>query len=159
MTVAAGIARREGGGAAARLRRVVSWDGPMPWLAPLVAMLIVFTIYPLLYNIWLSFHEYAPLKRRLEFVGFDNWIALWFDQRFWDSLSVTFLYFSVVLAIEVALGMVIALLLDTEERGFGLLRGLLTLTLVIPPAITGMMFLLIQDPEFGVLTYVLEGIG
>ncbi|MEM8755778.1 MAG: sugar ABC transporter permease, partial [Pseudomonadota bacterium] len=38
-------------------------------------------------------------------------------------------------------------------------RGLLTLTLVIPPAITGMMFLLIQDPEFGVLTYVLEGIG
>jgi len=40
-----------------------------------------------------------------------------------------------------------------------LLRGLLTLTLVIPPAITGMMFLLMEDPEFGVLTYILEAMG
>ncbi|MBX2853634.1 MAG: sugar ABC transporter permease [Rhodobacteraceae bacterium] len=141
------------------LRRLVSWDGPMPWLAPLIALLIVFTIYPLFYNIWLSFHEYAPFKRRLEYVGFQNWATLWEDARFWGSLSVTFTYFVVVLAIEVVLGMMIALLLDSDEPGFGVLRALLTLTLVIPPAITGMMFLLIQDPEFGVLTYVLEGIG
>jgi len=55
--------------------------------------------------------------------------------------------------------MVIALLLDAEEFGFGLLRVVLTLTLVIPPAIVGMMYLLIQDPEFGVLTYVLDTLG
>ena len=141
------------------LRRLVSWDAPLPWLAPLIALLIVFTIYPLFYNIWLSFHEYAPFKRRLEYVGFQNWTALWEDARFWGSLSVTFTYFVVVLAIEVVLGMLIALLLDSDEPGFGVLRALLTLTLVIPPAITGMMFLLIQDPEFGVLTYVLEAVG
>ncbi|MEM1343417.1 MAG: sugar ABC transporter permease [Pseudomonadota bacterium] len=139
--------------------RVLSGDRPLPWLAPLIALLICFTIYPLLYNIWLSFHEYAPFRRRLEYVGTDNWEALWNDARFWGSLSVTFTYFFVVLAIEVVLGMAIALLLDSDARGFGVLRGLLTLTLVIPPAITGMMFLLLQDPEFGVLTYVLEGLG
>ena len=145
--------------AAIRLRRMVSSDHPLPWLAPLIAMLVVFTIYPLIYNIWLSFHEYAPFKRRLVYVGWDNWAQLMADERFWESLSVTFTYFFVVLAIELVLGMVLALLLDSDEPGFGLLRALLTLTLVVPPAITGMMFLLIEDPEFGVLSYVLETLG
>lgn len=141
------------------MKRLMTWDSAFPWLAPLIAMLVVFTIYPLIYNIWLSFHEYAPFRRRLEPVGLDNWRLLISDERFWDSITVTFTYFSTVLVIQVVLGMAIALLLDCEQKGFGLLRALLTLTLVIPPAITGMMFLLIEDPEFGVLTYILEGIG
>ena len=116
-------------------------------------------LHPLIYNIWLSFHEYAPFRRQLEFVGFDNWRALWQDTRFWGSLGVTFTYFFIVLSVQLVLGMAIALLLDSDEPGFGLLRALLTLTLVIPPAITGMMFLLMQDPEFGVVTYILESVG
>ena len=51
---------------------MVSSDSPAPWLAPLVAMLISFIVYPLIYNVWLSFHEYAPFKRRLVYVG---WVA------------------------------------------------------------------------------------
>ncbi|WP_420333636.1 carbohydrate ABC transporter permease [Roseibium sp.] len=141
------------------LQGYITGDSPVPWLAPLVAMLVVFTIYPLFYNIWLSFHEYAPFKRRLVYVGTENWSTLVNDPRFWEALSVTFTYFFVLLAIQVVLGMIIALLLDSDEPGFGLLRGLLTLTLVIPPAITGMMFLLMEDPEFGVLTYLLETMG
>ncbi|MBM7068685.1 sugar ABC transporter permease [Actibacterium sp. 188UL27-1] len=122
-------------------------------------MLVTFTIYPLIYNIWLSFHEYAPFKRRLEFVGWDNWSTLIGDDRFWASMGVTLLYFAVVLTIELILGLALALLLDSEDFGFGFLRGLLTMTLVVPPAITGMMFLLMEDPEFGVITYVLETLG
>lgn len=142
-----------------RVRGWVTGDSPLPWLAPLVAMLLVFTVYPLFYNIWLSFHEYAPFKRKLVYVGLDNWSALISDTRFWEALSVTFTYFFVLLAIQIVLGMIIALLLDSDAPGFGIARALLTLTLVIPPAITGMMFLLLQDPEFGVLTYVLESMG
>ena len=153
----AGLA--EAPAAPSRLRRIVSGDGPTPWLFPLVAMLIVFTIYPLFYNIWLSFHEYNAFRRGLEYVGGANWARLWSDARFWGSLSVTATYFVVVLAAELVLGMAIALLLDSDARGFGVLRSLLTLTLVIPPAITGMMFLLLEDPEFGVITYVLESAG
>ena len=144
---------------AIKLRGMVSSDHPLPWLAPLIAMLTVFTIYPLIYNVWLSFHEYAPFKRRLVYVGWDNWVLLMADERFWESLIVTFTYFIVVLTVELVLGMLLALLLDSDEPGFGLLRALLTLTLVVPPAIVGMMFLLIQDPEFGVLSYLLEAVG
>lgn len=128
-------------------------------MLPLVAMLVAFTIVPLFYNVWLSFHEYAPFRRQLEFVGLENWRLLLADERMWSALSTTLFYFFVVLAVELALGMAIALLLDAEEPGFRFLRAVLTMTLVIPPAVVGMMFLLIEDPEFGVLTYALETLG
>ncbi|GGE17505.1 ABC transporter permease [Aureimonas endophytica] len=131
----------------------------MPWLLPLIAILLVFTIFPLLYNIWLSFHEFVPRRRAVQYVGLANWSQLVSDARFWQALTVTFTYFIIALAIELALGMAIALLLDSDEPGFGFLRGLLTLTLVIPPAIVGMMYLLMQDPQFGVISYFLQMIG
>jgi multiple sugar transport system permease protein len=139
--------------------RALSSDRPLIWLLPLVLLLVTFTIIPLFYNIWLSFHEYVPRDRALEFVGLSNWQTMFADARMWQSLGVTMLYFVVVLTVQVVLGMAIALLLDTEEFGFSLLRTLLTLTLVVPPAITGMMFLLMQDAEFGVITYLFDVLG
>lgn len=143
----------------AQVKRIAISDSPWPWLMPLIALLVVFTIYPFFYNVWLSFHEFVPRKRSLAFVGFDNWIQLWNDARFWGALGVTFAYFIIALIIEIVLGMAIALLLDAELPGFGALRAVLSLTLVIPPAIAGMMFLLLQDPQFGVVTYVLNSLG
>ena len=133
----------------AQARRFVISDHPLPWLLPLVAILLVFTVYPLLYNIWLSFHEFVPRRRALEFVGTENWVQLWNDTRFWQSLVITFTYFAIALTFELVLGMAIALLLDSDGFGFGFLRGVLTMTLVIPPAIVGMMYLLMEDPQFG----------
>ncbi len=94
----------------AQVKRIAISDSPWPWLLPLIALLVVFTIYPFFYNIWLSFHEFVPKSRGLKFVGVDNWIQLWNDSRFWGALGVTFLYFAVALIIEITLGMAIALL-------------------------------------------------
>lgn len=142
-----------------RLPRILTSEHPLPWLLPLVAMLLVFTVYPLFYNIWLSFHEYVPFKRAVVPVGTANWERLIDDTRFWGALGTTLIYFFVVLTIELALGIALALLLDSDAPGYGLLRSVLTLTLVVPPAITGMMFLLLEDAQFGVMTWVLQGIG
>jgi multiple sugar transport system permease protein len=129
------------------------------WLAPLILILAAFALYPLFYNIWLSFHEFAPRRRALEYVGTENWQTLWQDSRVWGALWVTLAYTAICLAIQLVLGMAIALLLDSDDPGFSLLRGILTLTLVIPPAITGMMFLLMEDAQFGIIPYVLRAIG
>ncbi len=134
-------------------------DHPLPWLFPAIAILVVFALFPFFYSVWLSFHEFVPRKRTVAFVGWENWVTLWQDQRAWDSLKFTMLYSGVGLSIQVVLGMGIALLLDTDETGFGILRALLTLTLVVPPAIAGMMFLLLEDAQFGFFTWVLKGMG
>lgn len=134
-------------------------DHALPWLAPLLALLIVFALFPFFYNIWLSFHEFVPRKRALEFVGTANWEKLFADSRLWGSLLTTLLYTAFCLIVQLILGLGIALLLDSDDPGFGFLRGVLTLTLVIPPAITGMMFLLLEDAQFGVFTYALQQLG
>ena len=77
----------------AQVKRIAISDSPIPWLLPLVCLLVVFTIYPLIYNVWLRFHEFVPTKRTLKFVGMSNWVQLWNDTRFWSALGVTFLYF------------------------------------------------------------------
>lgn len=140
-------------------RRSALFDHPLPWLLPLVAILVLLAIFPLIYNIWLSFHEWSPFRRELVFVGLRNWAALFQDDRLGASLSVTLTYFAIALSIELVLGMGLALLLDADHLGFGFLRGALTLTLVIPPAVAGMMFLLMEDAEFGVISYVLQAFG
>lgn len=134
-------------------------DTPWPWLAPLIAMLAGLALYPLFYNIWLSFQEFDAASRGLEFVGSANWSQLFSDSRMWDAMQVTLLYSGICLALQVVLGMGIALLLDADEPGFGLLRGILTLTLVIPPAIAGMMFLLMEDAQFGLIPLALKALG
>ena len=134
-------------------------DRPLPWLIPLIVILVVFALYPFFYNIFLSLHEFVPRKRELVFVGIENWERLFEDSRMWGALWTTLLYTGICLAIQLVLGMIIALLIDSDDPGFGILRGLLTLTLVIPPAITGMMFLLMEDAQFGVITYFLQSMG
>ena len=156
--VAGTTSRRGATEAPRRARRHLS-DSPWPWLAPLIVLLAAFALFPLLYNVCLSFHEFVPRERALEYVGLANWRTLMGDERMWDALWVTLRYTGICLVIELALGMGIALLLDSDDPGFGVLRGLLTLTLVIPPAITGMMFLLMQDAQFGLIPFVLRAIG
>ena len=144
---------------ALRAPRFMVSDHPLPWLLPLLAILVVFALYPFFYNIYLSVHEFVPRKRGLEFVGLDNWVQLFSDLRMWNAFYVTVFYTAVCLTIQLVLGMAIALLIDSDDLGYGVLRGLLTLTLVIPPAITGMMFLLMEDAQFGLITWLLESWG
>ncbi|MFK7997053.1 MAG: carbohydrate ABC transporter permease [Granulosicoccus sp.] len=145
--------------AALKAPRFMLSDHALPWLAPLLALLIVFAVFPFFYNVWLSFHEFVPRKRALEFAGTANWEKLFTDSRMWGALLITLMYTAFCLFVQLVLGLGIALLLDSDDPGFGFLRGVLTLTLVIPPAITGMMFLLLEDAQFGVFTYALQQLG
>jgi multiple sugar transport system permease protein len=122
-------------------------------------MLLALGLYPLLYAVWLSFQERSRVTRQFEFVGFKQWHAALTDERMWHALGVTCVYTAVCLVIQLTLGLAIALLLDSDRRGYGVLRGLMTLPLVVPPAVTGLMFLLMHDAQFGVLTYYLVQLG
>ena len=141
------------------LPRFLTADHPLPWLTPLIAMLLAFGIYPLCYSVWLSLHEYSRYTRRYTFVGGKEWVGAWNDGRMWHALEITLIYTLVCLVLQIIVGMAIALLLDHDRPGYGLLRALMTLPLVVPPAVTGLMFLLMEDNQFGVLSYYLVNLG
>lgn len=159
MAATAAVAGRRGGERLLALPRFLTAEHPLPWLLPATAVLLGLGVYPLVYSVWLSLHERSRVTRQLEFVGAKQWLTAWADARMWDALQVTLTYTAACLLIQVVLGMAIALLLDTDRRGYGILRALMTLPLVVPPAVTGMMFLLMQDAQFGVLAHYAENLG
>lgn len=158
---AAGLAVGAGGPPGRRpwLPRWLTSEHPIPWLFPAAALMIVLGIYPLLYAIWLSVNRVPPGRRQMVFDPLFNWGKLFADPNMVTALINTFVYTFVALLLQLVLGLAIALLLDSERRGYALLRALMTLPLVMPPAVTAMMFLLMLNGSFGVLAHGLHAIG
>lgn len=143
----------------ASLRHLLSSEHPLPWLFPVTAVLIAFGVYPLLYALWLSLHKRNPVTRLSVFDPDWNWLKIFSDERVWGAVGHTYLYTGVAIVVELVLGLAIALLLDSDRKGYGILRALMTLPLVVPPAVTGMMYLLMLDGSFGVLSRTLYALG
>lgn len=137
----------------------LSSEHPFPWLFPAAALMVVFGIYPLLYALTLSLYKKNAATRKMVFDIDHNWTKILFDDRVWNAIFNTFIYTGVALVFQLVLGMLIALLLDSDRRGYGVLRALMTLPLVIPPAVTAMMFLLMLNGSFGVLSRGMIAMG
>jgi multiple sugar transport system permease protein len=126
-------------------------EHPLPWLLPASAMMVVFGLFPLGWAIVESLYKRNAATRRLVFNPTFNWSKVLHDERVWNALSNTLLYAAIALVLQLVLGMLIALLLDSDRKGYGVMRAMMTLPLVIPPAVTGMMFLLMLNGSFGVI--------
>jgi multiple sugar transport system permease protein len=156
--VSVAVLGRESGSVLPKWRWLTS-EHPLPWLLPASALMIIFGIYPLLYALWLSLHKRNPVTRLNILDPHYNWAKAFADARVWEAIGRTFFYTGTALVIQLVLGLAIALLLDTDRKGYGVLRALMTLPLVVPPAVTGMMFLLMLDGSFGVLSRSLYAMG
>lgn len=144
-----------------RRRRLPLWSPERAyiWLLPGVLLLLVYSIYPLLYNLWTSFYKFDPLIRDFVWVGGDNWSSLVTDGRALNAVRVTLTFGLLALAIELVLGLAIASLLDSGVYGGGLWQTMLILPMVTPPAVVGLIFRLLEHSEFGVISWLLYGSG
>lgn len=134
------------------LPRWMTSEHPLPWLLPAGALMVVFGIFPLYKAIETSLYKRNAATRKMIFDPTHNWTKVFLDERVWNALLNTLFYTGVALLFQLVLGMLIALLLDSDRRGYGILRAMMTLPLVIPPAVTAMMFLLMLNGSFGVLS-------
>ena len=129
-------------------------------LAPAVLYLFAMAVYPTVYSLWLAFHNYVIYRRDMvSFAGFDNFTDLLDSEVFGQSLRVTLLFSAFAVAIEFALGLAIAVLLDRKMRGANLLRTLLIVPVMISPVGMGLTFRYIFAPTYGLLTYLMQGAG
>src|SRR5262249_19987352 len=128
-------------------------------LAPVVIMLAVFSIYPLIYAIYTSLYNYNKTTSRLTtFAGLGNYIKLFQDQAFWNSVGVTLFFAVVVIVTETLVGLILALLLNENMRFRAAYRTGLILPMVVAPVVVGIIFRLLYDFDFGLPNYVLENI-
>jgi multiple sugar transport system permease protein len=136
------------------------WLLPASFLAPALIVLLAINVVPLFYTLTTSFEEYyLPRVADRHFNGLANYAELLADDRFWGALGRTILFVAVALAIEVALGFAVALMLIRQKRLVGLLRGLILLPIIITPIAVTFVWRLMFSPTLGLLNYFLSLVG
>ena len=134
---------------------------PYMFMAPAVIIMAMALIYPLGYMIWGSFRAWDPSQTigEAEFVGLKNYITLWNDPNFRESLGVTLRFAFFVVTFEMLIGVGLALLLDRNIRGMSVLRTLFILPMMIAPVVVGLMWRYMYHPTVGTFNRMLDSIG
>ena len=140
-----------------RKRRRFGWLVPM---IPGMAFLIAISVYPTIYSLNASFYRWnlaATARRSL--VGLRNYELLLSDPSFWHSVGVTLTYVFIVVALELAIGLGVALLFFRRFPGDHFLRALLILPMVVAPVVVGLLWRYMLNAQFGVVNYLAELVG
>ncbi|MEX0348118.1 MAG: carbohydrate ABC transporter permease [Paracoccaceae bacterium] len=134
---------------------------PYMFMAPAVVIMIIALLYPLGYMVWGSFRDWDPSQTigEAEFVGLKNYITLWHDPNFRESLGVTLSFAFFVVTFEMVIGVGLALLLDRNIRGMSVLRTLFILPMMIAPVVVGLMWRYMYHPTVGTFNRFFEAIG
>ncbi len=130
-------------------------------ITPALLIMAVVTIFPLLRSLWVSMHKW-DLMRPQEghpFVGLDNYADILADPIFWSSVWVTLLFVALAVAIEICLGLAIALLLNRGLKGQGFVRLMALLPWAVPAVVNGIMWKWILNPSYGALNGFLFSLG
>ncbi|WP_033340484.1 carbohydrate ABC transporter permease [Catenuloplanes japonicus] len=95
------------------------------WLlcAPAAFVMVAVTAYPILYSVWLSLQRFdLKFPDEREFVGLDNYVTVLTNEYWWNAFGVTMLITVVTVAVELVLGMGLALIMHRTLVGRGLVR-------------------------------------
>ena len=132
-----------------------------PYLLSLPALLVCIGILiPFLTSIIYSLQRYnLAFPDSRAFIWLGNYWALLTDPPFWNTVRVSLMYTIFTVGVQLLLGLGIALLLEKRNFVNDTLSVLLILPLMVAPAIAALMWKLMTNPNFGVLSYLLTVVG
>ncbi len=140
-----------------RSSRIINWQ---PYLLLMPALLVMVGILiPFFTSVYYTLTDFRLGSANVSFVGLRNYIDLITSREFWHQSSVTFRYAFYAVAIESVLGLIIALLLNTETIAAKIGRVFLLFPLMIAPIVGTLLWKLMMSPTFGVLNYFLSFFG
>lgn len=126
----------------------------LPWILGF----LIFTLIPMGTSAVLSFMDWDYIKTP-EFVGWDNFINLFHDDLFYQSLLVTTIYSICSVPLSLLVSFVFALLLNSGVKGLSVFRTLFYLPSLVSGAAASILWLWMFNPEFGVINTILGYFG
>ena len=128
---------------------------------PALLLLLLITTTPLIFLAWNSLQQLNMSMPWLTgFAGADNYLNMNSDPRFWSSLLLTFIYTASTVALQVLLGLSLALVVLQIPRGQGLLRIAAILPIVLAPVVVGLFWrTLVLAPDFGLVDVVTRSLN
>jgi multiple sugar transport system permease protein len=133
----------------------------LPYFLSLPALLMCIGILiPFLTAVYYSLLRYRlNLPAMKGFIWFQNYLNFFSDPKFWNTLKISLLYAGVTVIVELLLGLGIALLLQKRSRLNNFISILLLLPLMTAPALAALMWKLMTNPNFGILSYLVSLMG
>lgn len=131
----------------------------LPYVLVLPATLVLgLGLLAFLIAIYFSMTNFRLIMPSYQFVGFRNFILLFRDHGFQSAMWRTFWFTGALLAVQLPLGLGVALLLQRIRIGVGVWRTLLIIPLTLPPIISGLMWKTMLAPQ-GPVNYLLHPFG
>ena len=131
-------------------------------LTPTMIVLLVMTAYPLIFTFVYSFTDYNYLKgtEQASFILFDNYTKLfkngYFQQAVWNTIKFTIL----AVVLEMGIGLLIAVFINTLKRGQKIMRTLLLLLPYLLPAVTvALSWRMMLSANYGIVNQFLKSVG
>jgi len=129
----------------------------MVFLIPSFIGFFGFFAWPALRGIYLSFTEYDMLRDPV-WIGFDNYVKIFQDPIFFNSIWVTLEYVLLNIGIQTVLALLIAVLLHRFTRSI-VIRGIILLPYLIANVIVALVWYWLCDYNLGLINSVLDGLG
>jgi len=126
---------------------------------PNLALIAVFTYLPLINNIYYSTLDWTLGSANATVVGFDNYINFFTSTDAPTVLGTTAIFTVVTVGGSMVLGLLVALALNSKVRGTTFARSAVFAPYVLSGVGVGLVWLFIFDPGYGVLSWLLRGIG
>jgi ABC-type sugar transport system permease subunit len=131
---------------------------PILFLIPAAVILIVFMAAPMVNAILLSFQSWNGMSPAT-WIGTTNYEELVQDRLFWSSLGNTAYFTLAAVIFQTAIPLLVANLLNSGIRGSTVFRSLYFMPVIISLAVSGLLWSMIYEPNFGVLNSMLRSLG
>ena len=129
------------------------------FLAPALLALALAGGWPLLRTLWFSLTDAQLADAHFSFVGLENYRWLLTDPDWWRALRNTLVFATVSVALETALGILLALVLDAGFRGRSLVRAAIIIPWAIPTVVSAKIWGWMLHDQFGIVNRLLLAIG
>ena len=133
---------------------------PRYWLFAAPAVLVVGTVivFPWLFTLYMSGHDWK-IGGGPEFVGLQNFVELFRDARFLESMGHTFYFTTLAVVLPIVFGTAAALVFHREFPFRGLLRTVFVMPMMATPVAVALVWTMMFHPQLGVLNYLLSLLG
>ncbi len=128
----------------------------LKWMlvAPALVMIIALIIFPLIYALRAALYLFRYGKA-VQFVGLQNFIELFQNPLVLNSVVNTLIYVAIAVAAEFLLGLLLALIMNREIRGFSrTVRALLTIPMFVAPVVVGIIWRMMYNPQYGLFDWI-----
>lgn len=128
-------------------------------LLPSALTFLVLLVFPLGYGIYTSFLQRHVLDPEGVWVGLANYVWLFGNAEFWESLAISSLWAGATVGLQILLGTAVALILHQPFKGRSLVRGLVLFPYMMPVVSVILVWMLLYNALYGVLNWLLVQAG